>query len=45
MEVSTFFTRFLQTPKETVESTPPDDIAEFDAAWLAIQVGSVGELY
>jgi hypothetical protein len=39
MDVSTFFTRLLQAPKEVQSIRQLDDIEEFDAAWRAIQVG------
>ncbi|WVQ80678.1 hypothetical protein IAT38_002783 [Cryptococcus sp. DSM 104549] len=37
MEVSTFFTRLLQTPKEPVQTRQPDHLDDFDLAWQAIR--------
>ncbi|WWD18437.1 hypothetical protein CI109_102889 [Kwoniella shandongensis] len=37
MEVSNFFTRLLQAPKEPVQSRQPDDVEDFDAAWQGIR--------
>ncbi|KAK8858547.1 hypothetical protein IAR55_002776 [Kwoniella newhampshirensis] len=37
MEVSTFFTRLLQTSKEPVQSSSPDELGDFDAAWLGVK--------
>jgi hypothetical protein len=37
MDVSTFFTRLLQPPKEARKVKQPDDIADFHAAWASIK--------
>ena len=40
MDVTTFFTRLLQAPKETERIKLPDDIASFDAAWRGIKAST-----
>ncbi|WVF69213.1 hypothetical protein IAT40_003989 [Kwoniella sp. CBS 6097] len=37
MEVSNFFTRLLQAPKETTKVQQVDDLGEFDTAWTSIR--------
>ncbi|OCF72895.1 hypothetical protein I204_06124 [Kwoniella mangroviensis CBS 8886] len=37
MEVSNFFTRLLQPPKEAKAVKQPDDLGEFDIAWQGIK--------
>ncbi|OCF33450.1 hypothetical protein I317_04133 [Kwoniella heveanensis CBS 569] len=37
MEVSNFFTRLLQAPKETAKVKQVDDLGVFDAAWTSIR--------
>ena len=39
MDVSHFFTRLLQPSIDAEQSSQPDDLGEFDAAWQAIQAG------
>lgn len=42
MDVSNFFTRLLQAPKESTRTKQVDDITAFDAAWTSIRVGQDG---
>lgn len=44
MDVSTFFTRLLQNPKEPSRSKAQDDIGDFDFAWKAIRVGLLSDI-
>ncbi|WVQ73157.1 hypothetical protein IAR50_002721 [Cryptococcus sp. DSM 104548] len=37
MEVSSFFTRLLQTPKQQQPTTAPDSLQDFDHAWIEIK--------
>ncbi|ODN81751.1 hypothetical protein L202_02137 [Cryptococcus amylolentus CBS 6039] len=37
MEVSSFFTRLLQTPKQQQPTAAPDSLQDFDRAWLDIK--------
>lgn len=43
MEVSTFFARLLHAPKPAAELRAPDDLADFDAAWIQLKVGNCWE--
>jgi hypothetical protein len=37
MDTSTFFARFLQTPKDKASKSLPDDINAFDQSWTYIK--------
>lgn len=41
MDVTTFFSRLLQPPKQDKGVKQPDDINDFDSAWTSIKVSSV----
>jgi hypothetical protein len=43
-EVSNFFSRLLQPPKQAKAVKQPDDISDFDTAWNAIKVGQATRL-
>lgn len=38
MDVTTFFTRLLQPPKQDKRIKEPDDINDFDSAWTSVKV-------